>query len=46
MHRVTVVGEVPVGPDGRQSQLVAGKPFAGVTSWTDDSARAEQPVNS
>jgi taurine dioxygenase len=24
---VTVIGEVPVGPDGRESQLVEGKPF-------------------
>jgi alpha-ketoglutarate-dependent taurine dioxygenase len=27
LHRVTLVGEVPVGPDGRESELVAGKPF-------------------
>jgi alpha-ketoglutarate-dependent sulfate ester dioxygenase len=27
LHRVTLVGDVPVGPDGRESQLVAGKPF-------------------
>jgi alpha-ketoglutarate-dependent sulfate ester dioxygenase len=27
LHRVTVIGEVPVGPDGSKSQLVAGKPF-------------------
>jgi len=27
LHRVTVVGDVPVGPDGRESQLIAGKPF-------------------
>jgi taurine dioxygenase len=27
LHRVTVVGDVPVGPDGRQSELIAGSPF-------------------
>lgn len=27
LHRVTLVGDVPVGPDGRASELVAGKPF-------------------
>jgi alpha-ketoglutarate-dependent sulfate ester dioxygenase len=27
LHRVTLIGEVPVGPDGRQSQLVEGVPF-------------------
>ena len=27
LHRVTLVGDVPVGTDGRQSELVAGKPF-------------------
>ncbi|MEU5694994.1 TauD/TfdA family dioxygenase [Actinosynnema sp. NPDC020468] len=27
LHRVTLIGEVPVGPDGRESELVAGKPF-------------------
>ena len=27
MHRVTLVGDVPVGPDGRESELVAGQPF-------------------
>jgi alpha-ketoglutarate-dependent taurine dioxygenase len=27
MHRVTVMGDIPVGPDGRESELVAGKPF-------------------
>jgi taurine dioxygenase len=27
MHRVTVVGDIPVGPDGRESELVAGQPF-------------------
>ncbi|HEX6519365.1 MAG TPA: TauD/TfdA family dioxygenase [Streptosporangiaceae bacterium] len=27
LHRVTVIGEVPVGVDGRESELVAGQPF-------------------
>jgi alpha-ketoglutarate-dependent taurine dioxygenase len=27
LHRVTLVGDVPVGTDGRESELVAGKPF-------------------
>jgi alpha-ketoglutarate-dependent sulfate ester dioxygenase len=27
LHRVTVIGEVPAGPDGRESELVAGQPF-------------------
>ena len=28
MHRVSLVGEVPVGPDGRESTLVEGQPFS------------------
>jgi alpha-ketoglutarate-dependent taurine dioxygenase len=27
LHRVTVIGDRPVGPDGRYSELVAGRPF-------------------
>jgi taurine dioxygenase len=27
LHRITLIGETPVGPDGRESELVAGKPF-------------------
>jgi alpha-ketoglutarate-dependent sulfate ester dioxygenase len=27
LHRVTLIGEVPVGPDGKESQLVEGVPF-------------------
>jgi taurine dioxygenase len=27
LHRVTLVGDVPVGVDGRSSELVAGQPF-------------------
>ncbi|MFD8394483.1 TauD/TfdA dioxygenase family protein [Streptomyces sp. NPDC059680] len=27
LHRVTLIGDIPVGPDGRESELVAGRPF-------------------
>ena len=27
LHRVTLIGDVPVGPDGRSSELVSGRPF-------------------
>jgi taurine dioxygenase len=27
LHRVTLIGDTPVGPDGRESELVAGVPF-------------------
>ncbi|MCM2422118.1 TauD/TfdA family dioxygenase [Streptomyces sp. RKAG293] len=27
LHRVTLIGDVPVGPDGTASELIAGKPF-------------------
>jgi len=27
LHRVTLIGEVPVGPDGRESKLIEGQPF-------------------
>ena len=27
LHRVTLIGDLPVGPDGRASELVAGRPF-------------------
>jgi alpha-ketoglutarate-dependent sulfate ester dioxygenase len=29
LYRVTLEGDVPVGPDGRQSELVSGQPFLG-----------------
>jgi alpha-ketoglutarate-dependent taurine dioxygenase len=29
LHRVTLIGEVPVGPDGRESELIEGVPFRG-----------------
>ena len=29
LHRVTLIGEVPVGPDGRESELVLGTRFVG-----------------
>jgi alkyl sulfatase len=27
LHRITLVGDRPVGPDGRESELIAGRPF-------------------
>lgn len=27
LHRVTLIGDIPVGPDGRPSELVSGRPF-------------------
>ncbi len=27
LHRVTLIGEVPVGPDGQPSELIEGRPF-------------------
>jgi taurine dioxygenase len=27
LHRVTLIGEIPIGPDGRPSDLIAGEPF-------------------
>jgi alpha-ketoglutarate-dependent taurine dioxygenase len=27
LHRVTLIGEVPIGPDGQESELVEGVPF-------------------
>jgi taurine dioxygenase len=27
LHRITLIGDVPKGPDGRESELVAGRPF-------------------
>ncbi|HVW44351.1 MAG TPA: TauD/TfdA family dioxygenase [Amycolatopsis sp.] len=27
LHRVTLIGDRPVGPDGRTSELIAGRPF-------------------
>jgi taurine dioxygenase len=27
LHRITLVGDVPVGPDGSESELIAGQPF-------------------
>jgi taurine dioxygenase len=28
LHRVTLIGERPVGPDGRESELIAGREFS------------------
>lgn len=30
LHRVTIIGEVPVGPDGEASELVEGEPFRSI----------------
>jgi alpha-ketoglutarate-dependent sulfate ester dioxygenase len=27
LHRITLIGEIPVGPDGRSSELIEGVPF-------------------
>lgn len=27
LHRITLIGDRPVGPDGRESELIAGRPF-------------------
>lgn len=27
LHRITLIGDVPVGPDGRESELIEGVPF-------------------
>jgi taurine dioxygenase len=27
LHRITLIGDRPVGPDGRESELVSGRPF-------------------
>lgn len=27
LHRITLVGDVPIGPDGRRSELLEGEPF-------------------
>ncbi|WP_441247653.1 TauD/TfdA dioxygenase family protein [Kitasatospora sp. McL0602] len=27
LHRVTLIGDIPVGTDGQQSELIAGRPF-------------------
>jgi len=39
LHRVTLVGDVPVGPDGEESVLVSGERFG--TDWT---VRTEEPA--
>jgi taurine dioxygenase len=30
LHRVTLIGDIPVGPDGRRSELIAGEPFRSI----------------
>ncbi len=34
LHRVTLIGEVPVGPDGRESELIEGARFASEPVFT------------
>ena len=29
LHRVTLIGTIPIGPDGRESELIEGVPFRG-----------------
>ena len=36
LHRVTLIGEVPVGIDGRESELVSGQPFRATSLLTAD----------
>ena len=38
LHRVTLIGEVPVGPDGRESVLVDGVPFRSAPVFEPDRA--------
>jgi taurine dioxygenase len=38
LHRVTLIGDVPVGPDGRESTLVAGAPFEAIPPISLDDA--------
>jgi taurine dioxygenase len=40
LHRVTLIGEVPVGPDGRPSKLIEGIPFESAPIF-DPSERSE-----
>jgi alpha-ketoglutarate-dependent taurine dioxygenase len=35
LHRVTLIGEVPVGPDGHQSELIEGVPFKSAPVFTN-----------
>jgi taurine dioxygenase len=35
LHRVTLIGEIPVGPDGRASDLVEGVPFRSAPVFSD-----------
>jgi alpha-ketoglutarate-dependent taurine dioxygenase len=38
LHRVTLIGEVPVGPDGRESVLIEGTPFRSAPVFAPDEA--------
>lgn len=44
LHRVTLIGDVPVGPDGRESELISGKPFAADHRVAPDGARVHGKV--
>ena len=35
LHRVTLIGEVPVGPDGLESERVEGEPFQSLPVFRD-----------
>ena len=35
LHRVTLIGEIPVGPDGRPSDLIEGVPFRSAPVFTN-----------
>jgi alpha-ketoglutarate-dependent taurine dioxygenase len=38
LHRVTLIGDVPVGPDGRRSELIAGSAFQAIPPISLDDA--------
>jgi alpha-ketoglutarate-dependent taurine dioxygenase len=38
LHRVTLIGEVPVGPDGQASELVEGVPFVSTPVFASSSS--------
>ena len=46
LHRVTLIGEVPVGPDGRESELVEGVPFVATPVFAADGGLRASPCRS
>jgi len=40
LHRVTLIGEVPVGPDGRESDLIEGTRFVSTPVFASAGAAA------